>query len=405
MSIRTRLTRIVGFLSVGVRRTVARATATDRQRVQFTVLGVAATIALLVVVTGIGVGLATGTTVYDDDVDYWIVPETDGERSLLVATDQPQFGSVHETNDRIRSYEGVDVTSPVLAEVLRIERDDRSEFVLVVGVVNAPGLESVAGVSTDALSHDDPHYANGTYDGEWTGEVVLSSGAAGLLDAERGDEIAIEGEERFAVHDVDEGSSAGGNVPVAVVQLSELQTLTGASEHDQADQFVVGTTTPAVRDDLEGVYPTSEVLTRGELTATQVADSDLSLALALTALVVAISIGTLFVLTTTGLEIVADRNQLATMSTLGITTRSQLTLTGVQTVIVTAIGGLVGSVGGLGVIRVVNEIATRTVTTEPIAVSHYLFVVYGTVVALAVGMLSLPYVMLLTRHVTGGVPE
>ncbi len=43
-----------------------------------------------------------------------------------------------------------------------------------------------------------------------------------------------------------------GGVPIALVQLSELQELTGADEYDQADQFVVGTTTPEVQSDLEG---------------------------------------------------------------------------------------------------------------------------------------------------------
>ncbi len=173
MSLRTRLTRWSGLVTVSVRRTLSRATDTDQQRIQFTVLGVAVTIALLVVVTGIGVGLATSTTVYDDDVDYWIVPETDGDRSLLVATDQPQFGSVHEANDRIRDHDDVTFASPVLAEVLRAEHGDASEFVLVVGVVNSDGLDQVAGISTTGLSADDPYY-----DGENGRERPFSHKAA-----------------------------------------------------------------------------------------------------------------------------------------------------------------------------------------------------------------------------------
>ncbi|RQG96016.1 ABC transporter permease [Natrarchaeobius chitinivorans] len=404
MSLRNRLARWSGLLSTGVRRTLSRATDTNQQRIQFTVLGVAATIALLVVVTGIGVGLATSTTVYDDDVDYWIIPDTDGDRSLLVATDQPQFGSVHDTNDRIRDHDDVTFSSPILAEVLRAEHGDHTEFVLVVGVINSDGLDQVAGVSTAGLTNDDPYYDGGTAGGERTGEVVLSQSAANVLESQPGDRITISNAE-FTVEQTAAGETAGADIPIALVQLSELQELTGADGYDQADQFVVGATTPGVQSELEGVYPESNVLTRGEMTATSVVDSDISLALSLAAFVVALVIGTLFVLTTAGLEIVADRTQLATMSAIGITTRSQLVLTGVQTILLTGIGGLVGSIGGLGLIWLTNAVAMETLTTEPIAVAHPLFVAYGVGVALLMGVLSMPYLLVLTRRVTGGVPS
>src|SRR6056297_879091 len=145
MKIRRLLTRWIGLIAVGIRRTASRATHTAKQRSRFSVLGVAVAIALLIMVTGLGVGLATSTTVYDDDVDYWIVPETDSPESPLIATDNIQFSSVHETNDRIRNYDGVDATTPVLAQVLQIESSDTAEYILVVGVINTPELDRVVG--------------------------------------------------------------------------------------------------------------------------------------------------------------------------------------------------------------------------------------------------------------------
>ncbi|SIS10280.1 ABC transporter permease [Natronorubrum thiooxidans] len=404
MSLRRRLTRWVGLTRVGLRQTITRATGTDRTRVRFSLLGVVVVIALLVVVTGIGIGLATGTTVYDDDVDYWIVPESDGERSSLLATDQPQFGTVHETTERIQATDDVTFASPVLSEVVRLEVGDRSEYVLVIGVVNSPGFEQIAGVSTEGLTDDDPYYANGSYDGDWTGEVVLSRSASNLLKVGAGDGVTVADNDSFIVTATDDGTSSAGDIPTAVVQLSELQTLTGNDEYDQADQFVVGSNSPAVEDELAGIYPQSDVLTRGGLTASEVTESGLPFALALTAFVVAISVGTLFVLTTTGLEVVADRRQLATLSALGLSTRSQLGLIGVQTLVITGLGGLVGSIVGLGGIRLTNYIATETITTGPIATSHPLFVAYGVATGLLIGILSLPILLILTRRVTGGVP-
>ncbi|MDQ2052629.1 ABC transporter permease [Natronolimnohabitans sp. A-GB9] len=399
-----RLVRWLGIVRVGFSRTLVRAAHTARKRTQVSILGVAIVIALLVVVTGIGVGLATSTTVYDDDVDYWIVPESDGERSALLATDQPQFGSVHDTAAQIDDYDDVDFASPVLSEVVRVQTNDTDEYVMVVGVVDSPGLERVAGISTEPLTHGDPYYADGGYDGEWTGDAVLSGSAASNLEVDTGDDVTIAGNDSFTVAGIDDGSDAVGDMPVAVVQLGELQTVTGDAEYDQADEFVVGTNAPGIEDELEGLYPQSEVLTRGELTMSTTTESGLPLALALTAFVVAVAVGTLFVITTSGLEVVADRRQLATLSAVGISGRSQLGLVAVQTLVITGVGGLVGALAGFGGIRVVNYVATETITTGPIAMSHPLFVPYGVAAAVLVGVLSLPVLLGLTRRVSGGVP-
>ncbi|NGM70758.1 ABC transporter permease [Natronolimnobius sp. AArcel1] len=403
MSIRKRLIRWAGLLRVGVRRTVSRTLGADQRRMQLSVLGVAAIIALLVIVTGLGLGLATGTTVYDDDIDYWVVPEDSGSSSPLLATDNPRFGSVHDATEQFRS-DDVTFATPVLSQVLQVETDGETEYILVMGVINEPGLDSVTGVATTGITDGDPYYDDGSYSGEWTGDAVLSQSAAGLLEADSGSQLTIAGNDSFTVTNVDDGADSVGDVPAAVVQLSELQTLTGAAENDQADQFIVGTNSPAVETTLEGVYPQSEVLTRGELTTSAAMDSELPLALALTAFIISVSVGTLFVLTTNGLEVVADRTQLATLAAIGISTRSQLTLVGTQTLVITGAGGLLGALVGMGGIWGVNAAAMEFVTTEPIALSEPWFILYGGAVGLIIGILSLPYLLLLTRRVTGGVP-
>ncbi|MDS0475671.1 FtsX-like permease family protein [Natrinema sp. 1APR25-10V2] len=404
MRLRQRLTRWLGFIAVGIRRTASRATATAQQRVRFSCGGVAVAIALLVMVTGLGVGLATSTTVADEEIDYWVVPDTDSPSSPLVATDDPQFGAVHETNARITELDGVDAATPVLAQVLPVEANDSTEYVLVVGVISSPELGQVTGLETAALTPHDPYYAAGAYNGTWTGEVVLSDGAADLFGVTADESVTIAGNSSFTVTRIETHSTTGGTVPTALVQLSELQRVTGAAQYDQADQFVVSTATPAVKDDIAGLYPQSTVQSRGAMTVSSTRDSALSLALALTAVVVALTIGTLFVVTTSGLELVVDRQQLALLSAMGISVRSQLCLVGTQTLVLTGLGGVLGSVGGLVGIRLINTVAMRTLTTEPIAVSHLWFIPYGTGVGLVIGLLSLPLLLVITRRMTGGVP-
>ncbi|ELY62793.1 hypothetical protein C489_20991 [Natrinema versiforme JCM 10478] len=398
------LIRWLGLVSVGIRRTASRATYTAKQRIRFSVLGVAIVIALLVMVTSLGVGLATSTTVYDEDIDYWIVPDTNSPESPLIATDNPQFSSVHETNNRIREHEEVESATPVLSQVLQMGTNETKEYILVVGIINTPELDRVSGLGSSPLTPNDPYYANGEYKGEWTGNTVLSQSAAETLSVSSGDPISVAGNNSFTVTAVDNQSRSVGNVPTALVQLSELQSLTGSTTYDQAEQFVVGTNSPTVQSDLQEIYPDSSVRSRGEMTASNTRDSDLSLALALTAFLVSLSIGLLFVVTTSGLEIVADRQQLAILSAMGISTKSQLKLVGVQTIVMTGVGGLLGAVSGLVGIRLMNIAATRTITTEPIAVSHPLFVGYGISVALLIGLLSLPFLLVAARRVSGGVP-
>ena len=70
--------RVIGLIQLSFRRTYVRATQTAPGRTWLSVGGVALAVGLMVVVTGIGVGIATQSTVYSDNVDYWITPETDG---------------------------------------------------------------------------------------------------------------------------------------------------------------------------------------------------------------------------------------------------------------------------------------------------------------------------------------
>jgi putative ABC transport system permease protein len=396
----SRRSRWIGIIGVGLRRAITRATRTNRRRVAVSVFGVVVAISLLVVVTGIAIGVGAGTTVYDDETDYWIVPESDTAESPLLSTDGPQFGSVHEATGRITSIEGVDAATPILSQIYRVEANDSGEYVLVFGIINEPELETVLGLDTASLTQGDPYHASG----DPTDELVLSSSAAELLGVSEDDTVTIRNTD-FTVTAVSERSgSTVGNVPAALVHLSELQAITGADTYDQADQFVVKTQSPGVKSELEGVYPESAVYSRSEMIVSQTLDSDLSLALSLTSFIVSIVIGTLFVVTTMGLEIVADSRDLMTLSAIGISTRSQLGIVGMQIFTTVGIGGLLGGGVGLGAVTLVNQVAIRTLTSEPIALFHPLLGVYGFAVSIVVACVSVGYLLFLTRRVTGSVP-
>ncbi len=397
--------RALGVLGLGVRRVVGRARIAP-QRVVLTVLGVGLAVGLMVAVTGVSLGLASQSVVESEGVDYWVVPEGSDVRSVAVSTEGVALGDVHPTAREIRTDSRVDYATPVLLELVPVRDVTTGErtYLLVAGVV-ASADGDVLGLSAGALTPGDPHYANGSYDGPWTGDVVLSEAAATVTNASTGTGLAVDrsGANRtMTVVNVSQGdvSTGMGSTPVALVHLSELQALGGATAGDQADQILVSTTDQGVRDELAGVYPRTTVVTRSGLAAQQVTGSNLPLAVAVAALVSAVVVGVLLVTTLMGLEVSAGRQHLGTMAAVGVGRRTRSILVAVETLVVAALGGLTGiGLGWLGVLGV-NALGSATLGAGVVARFDPVLVGYAVVVSLVIGALGAVYPVVLSRRTT-----
>jgi putative ABC transport system permease protein len=395
-----------GLVAVGCKRTFGMVTGSDGGRIRLSVAGVAVAIGILVLVTGVGLGLTTDATVRGSDVDYWIVPEGGGG-SALVDTGGPSLGAVHSTSQRIAGIDGVEYATPVLTKPLKLRsQDGTEEYVLAVGVVSAEPNPRIAGLSPAGLTAGDPHYAGGGYDGPWTGEVVASDAAAAVLNASNGSQLVTVSSNRTFTTTAITRSESGpqGNVPIVLVQLSELQSIVGATESDQADQVLVSTDSRAVGDKLEGIYPRTTVESRTSFLVSGLVDEQLPLALALTGLLASLVVGTLFVCTTMGMEIVADQRALSTMAALGLARRSRLVVVGVQTISVVLVGGIVGVILGTVGIATADWTVAQAVGIDGAATFHPTLLAYGILVAAVIGVFSLPYVLAVSSRVarTGG---
>jgi len=401
MNVLARIRRLLAVVGVSLRRSYVRATKTAPGRTWMSIGGVALAVGLMVVVAGIGVGIATQSTVYGDNVDYWITPESEGSSSALIDTDGPQLDSVHPTASELSEHESIEYASPVLTQPLRIETDDgTADNVLAVGVINQPGFDAITDVTTEGLTEADPYYETNT----WTGEIVASAGTAELLSATEGDAVVVTHprgatEREFSVVTVDPGTASESQFPIVVMQLSELQAITGADRTDQAEQFVVSSNDPAIEPMLAEVYPHSTVSTRAGLNAQAVFEDELPLALSVTAAIIAVVIGTLFVMTTTGLSVAADRSRLSTLAAIGVSRSTRFRLLASELVLITVVGGLIGL--GLGIIgiRGANIAAQRTVISGTVASTEPFVLASGLVIAGVIGVLSLPYLAILLRRV------
>lgn len=388
--------RVAGLVGLGVRRTVGRLRGTASTQTLLSIAGVAVAIALMLTVTGVGLGLATGDTVAGSATDYWILP-SESASSVVVGVEGQRLGAVHRVTARIERIEGVSHATPVLVAVVRANASGSAgedAYLLALGVIPSERGAPVVGIPTDGLTPGDPGY-----EGEPTNEVVLSAGAAETLGADRGTGIRFGTRENrsFRVTAVEQPRSAGlGQLPVAVLHLSELQTLTGASG-DSADRILVDAAPPATAADLEGIYPNTKVLTREERVREQVTSSRLSLAMGVASLLVAVVVGSLFVATTMGLELAADSETRAVLAAVGFSPLSRVVVVATQTLVVCALGGLLGVGLWLGASLLINAVAGATLAAGGIASLSPLLAGYGLVVALTIGLLTVPYLLVVSR--------
>jgi putative ABC transport system permease protein len=193
-------------------------------------------------------------------------------------------------------------------------------------------------------------------------------------------------------------STVQGELPVAVFHLSELQRLTGADVGDQADQILVRTNRPQVKPALERTYADATVVTRASLTARQLFDSRLPLAVSLAAALVGFVVSTLFLTTTMGLEVEADRPQLGVLSSLGFSTRARLTVILTSTVVLALLGSLLGCLLGIVGIFGVNLAAASQLGMGTVAIFHPLLPVLAVSLSVAVGLAAAPYPLALVAR-------
>jgi putative ABC transport system permease protein len=404
---RERFVRWTGLVGVALRRTATKATRTAPRQTAVSVAGVAVAVALMLVVTATGLGLVEGTTVRGEAVDYWVVPESSGMSTLVVSADAPKLGDVHAKSADLTDDGRVDYATPVLVEVVEVRAGGSAEYVLAVGVIPSPEFDGIAGLSAGPLTPGDPHYADGAYDGDWTGEAVFSEGAADRLGVDTGASVSVSGafsgSEARDLRAVDVQSAAVesglSGVPVMVVHLSELQTITGAESGDQADQILVESTAGGLESELDERYEGATAVTRAGFAARQTTDSELPLAMGLAALLIAVVVGALFVATTQGLQVEADSEQLAALNAIGFSRGARATVLVVQALALTLVGGALGVVVAYGATAVVNFAAIRAIAPVPIADFHPLLVAYGLGVSALIGLLVAPYLLAMEARI------
>lgn len=397
---RTRWNALVGF---SVSRLWNRATRTRSGRIAATITAVALTVGLLLVLTGVALGLADGGVVTESDATVEIAPESSSSISAVDGVEGPRLGDANGRAATIGDEDDVDHASPVLVETVKLEdADGEPRTVLLVGVVPDGEPRTVAGLPTNELEPGDSHYANGSYDGLPQQEAVLSEAAAERLGASTDDELAVAGDAGPTGPDGDDPAvtvtaveaadeDAGNDAPVALVHLSELQTVAGSSDGELADRMLVWGDSEAAEAAGADAYPEATVDATGGVSLDSLFDDGLALATSVLALVASVAICAAFVATTMGMTVDEDRQTLAVLESIGFPAISRLAIVALSTLVTTVAGALLGVGVGIGGIHAVNGLASATIAPGAVAIVHPLFVPYAVAVAVFSALIAVPY--------------
>ncbi|QLG48755.1 ABC transporter permease [Natrinema halophilum] len=400
-------TRWAGVIRFSLTRWWKQAARTTTGRIASTIAAVALTIALLLVVTGVALALADGGVMSADDADARITAAESTTISSVDGVEGPRLGATNERAATIRSHDGVDHASPVLVETVRLETaEGDARSVRLAGIVPDDESRTVAGLPTTALEPGDPHYANGTYNGSRTGEIVISSTVATHLDASTGDELNVSvgwtdaGGRSMTVVGVAEGGTGGTSAPVALVHLSDLQSIAGADDGELADRVLVWGDREAAQSAAADAYPDAAVQIAGSTDPSSLFDDGLAFATSVIALLVGVTICASFVATTMGMTVDEDRRTLAVLESVGFPTSGRLAVVVVSTGITTLVGSFVGI--GLGLLGVIGINAFAKATVAPGAVAHFhpVFIPYAIAVALLSGLVAVPYPLAVAARTT-----
>lgn len=383
-------TRWWGLIGVGVRTTVVRLRRGGQTRL--TVSGIGAAVAVLLIVTSISFGLASGGAV-TGGASYIISPEN-GATSVVADVEQQRLGAVHRATTQLTGIEAVQWATPVLTTLGTVTRDGTPQRLILIGVIPADDM-TIAGLSTASLTPGDPAAAGEPR----TGEAVLSATAATELGYSAGDRLQLargpaDTNRSFQVTAVEPPTEPGlGQLPVAVVHLRELQVLTGADRADVADRILVRGSGDQLPARLERVYPGATVTSETSLLSGPSADSQLTVAVGIGAFVITTIIGVLFVATTMSFEFATERTDRRVLRAVGISTRSQALVLITRTLVSCVLGGLLGIAGWLGVTTVINIVARQASGGVAIAAVEPVFAPAGLVVAVVIGLVTVPYLL------------
>ncbi|WP_137284517.1 ABC transporter permease [Halorussus salinisoli] len=390
------LTKLRAVLGI----TVAQLTH-ERTRTVLAVVGIALAVLSTTLLASVGYGVVeTGQQKFDSSGrDLWI---TGGPVQLApgsVGGFENTLTNAHGISRNLTAREDVRTASPMAFQTVYAGTNpDDLQTIVGTGVRGTGGNASTQVTEGKGLTGKDRHYADGSYDGPMTNEVLIGPRTAQLFNVSVGDTLYVGGtvvsarQNEFTVIGISPTFSRFLGTPSVVLRLSELQELTGTTQTDPATMITVdlrsGTDTAAVEQELQQKYPQYDVRTNQEQLQSILADKAVVLASGLVLVILAVLAGVALTANLLALLVYQQRQELAAVKALGISSSVLVGTAGSQGLIL----GLLGGAVGLGITPFasagLNAVATHLVGfTGLVQTPDFVFAVGG-FVAVGIGLIG-----------------
>ncbi|MEF8825317.1 MAG: ABC transporter permease, partial [Halapricum sp.] len=275
---------------------------------------------------------------------------------------------------------------------------DGGEFDTVVGVGGTGNGSGIHVQSGRTFTTDDVHYANGSYEGPMTHEVIVSPRLADRYNLSVNDTMYMGGtlasarEHEFRVVGVSILFERFLGTPAVTLHLSELQEISGTTGSDRAALIALSTEPGAdatvIQRRLERRFPEFEVRTNDEQVGAIIGGQGTILASAATLVVLAVVSGVVLVLNVLSLLVAQQREQFAALKAAGVSGRLLAVSTLTQGLVVGSLGGTIAVLVSVPATRSLNRIvADLTGFPNLIKLPPWLFVT-GIVLAVVMGALG-----------------
>jgi putative ABC transport system permease protein len=360
--------------------------------------GIALAVLLVVLLVGLGYGVvAAGSQgIAFLDQDFWVTGGPVELSPTSVGGVDNKLTDAHAVAAEMESRESVARAVPLAFQTVYVSRDGEA-FDTVVGVGTGEGARLVVQRGR-GFAEGDVHYANGSYDGPMTNEVVVDQGTARLLNVSVGDTIHVGGttvaaeRNEFRVVGVSHTYSTFLGAPTAMLHLGELQTVSGTSGTDRASLITVslapGADREAVRSELEREYPELTFRTNREQLQAVLGSQATVLASAATLVVLAVVAGAALVVNALALLVYQQRRELAALKAAGVHSRTLVAVVAGQGLLVGLVGAAVGLVGAPLVAAGLNAAVERLVGFPNLVKTPLWVLGVGGGLALVMGLLG-----------------
>lgn len=331
-----------------------------RRSAGLAVVGVALAVLLCVLLVGLAYGLFTtgGEAITWISRDLWVTGEGIGLAPGTVGGVETPVRDAHVVAADITARQSVAAAQPIALLSVYVS-PNTSSFETTVGV-GSVGSQAPDATATDRLYLNDSHYANGSYDGPMTHEIIIDEGTADRFDVGVNDTLYVGGtlatarENEFRIVAVSGRYSTFLGTRSVAMPLSELQEITGTTGTDPAAFIGVslrpGADADAVSADIEREYPELVVRNNDEQVQ-RIIGGQAAVVVGMVALVVlAVVSGVALVVNVLVTLVRSQRAELAALRAAGVSVRSLVAVVVAQGALLGLAGGLVGvAVGPLAV--------------------------------------------------------